>query len=118
MNAIIIIDSLLITSDNLFLFSEVHVVHTTAPFDLESGQRVFVDGSLSTKQYVTSDDKKRNKNVIKSQSVYILNSCEANGEADDGKHDLNSIDLLATICADIFNKNNHSILTLVSHSSA
>lgn len=67
---------------------------------------------MSTKEVLLSDNKKRHQHIIQASHIVALNK----PAKDETKtRDLNSIELLTTVCADVINQNNHSIIRLVTN---
>lgn len=93
--------------------SQIHTLHTSIPQDYEAGQRVFVGGTLNSKDIlITSDNKKRNQPFITAYQIYALNSI---AEDEKKAKDLNSVEILTSVCSDVLNKDGHSIFQIVTH---
>lgn len=92
--------------------SQVHTLHTSVPQDYADGQRVFVGGILNSKQIVLPENKRRNQPIIKAFQIYALDSI-ANDETK--LKDLNSVELLTSICSDVLDKDDHSVFQVVTH---
>lgn len=92
--------------------SQIHVLHTTVPQDYEAGQRVFVGGTLTSKEVITSENKRRQQPIIKAYQIYALNSMAEDGMT---SKDLNSVELLTSVCSNVLNKDGHSIFQVVTH---
>lgn len=94
------------------LNSQIHTLYTNVPPDYEAGQRVFVGGTLSSKEIITSENKKRHQSIIRAYQIYALNSM---AEYESKVKDLNSVELLTTVCADVLNKDDHSIFQVATN---
>lgn len=92
--------------------SQIHTLYTSAPQDYQTGQRVFVGGALSSKEVITSENKRRHQSIIRAYQIYALNSMAENEMK---LKDLNSVELLTSVCADVLNKDNHSVIQVVTH---
>lgn len=90
-------------------------MHTSIAQDYEAGQRVFVGGTLSSKEIITSENKRRQQSIIKAYQIYALNSVNE-GETK-SMDDMNAVELLTTVCADVVEKDDHIIIiTVATHS--
>lgn len=87
-------------------------MHTTVPYDYAAGQRVFVDGRLSSKEIVTFENKRLFKPIVHAFRIYPLNSMT---EDKTKLKDVNSVELLASICADILNENDHDFIQAITY---
>lgn len=95
-----------------YIHSQVHHVFTTVPFDFNNGQRVFVGGKLSSKKVITPENKTVNQPIIQAFQIYPLSS---KNNATSAAYETNSVELMTNVCADVINKDNHSILQVVTH---
>lgn len=85
-------------------------MYTAVRWDFKEGQRVYVGGNLSSKKCITLENKTVSRPIIQAYSIYALNS--KNSAA---AFDVNSVKLLTTVCADVVNKHNHSIIHVVTN---
>lgn len=92
--------------------SKIHHLYTTAPENVEDGQRVLIGGYLSSKEVLLSDNKKRHQPIIQAYHIVALDKF---AKDETKTRDLNSIELLTTVCGDVIDKNNHSIIRLVTN---
>lgn len=102
------------TQSNNILFNknrQIHLLHTTIPCDYEAGQRVFVDGALSFKEVVTIENKRIFKPIVHAFRIYALDSWTENKTK---PKDVNSVELLATVCAHIVNEDDHSFMQAIT----
>lgn len=88
-------------------------MHTSVPQDYEAGQRVFVGGCLISKEFMTSENKRRQQSIIIAYRIYELNSVNENETQP--MDDMNAVELLTTISADVVVNENHSIITVATH---
>lgn len=88
-------------------------MYTSVPQDYVAGQRVFVGGTLTSKEMMTSENKRRHQSIIKAYQIYALNS--VNEDETKSVDDINAVELLPTVCADIVEKDDHSIITVATH---
>lgn len=84
-------------------------MYTAVQLDFKEGQRVYVGGNLSSKKVITPENKTVSRPIIQAYSIYALNSKNS------AAYDLNSVKLLTTVCADVVNKHNHSIIHVVTN---
>lgn len=95
------------------LFSQIHTLSTTTPENYEDGQRVFVNGRLISREIMTSENKRRQQNIIKAFRMYPLNS--VNEDKTKSIDDINAVELVTNVCTDIVEKDDHSIIPVVTH---
>lgn len=87
-------------------------MHTTVPYDYTAGQRVFVDGRLSSRDVVTFENERLFKPVVHAFRIYALNSMT---EDKTKQKDVNSVELLASVCTDVSNEDDHSFIQAITH---
>lgn len=91
---------------------QIHLLHTTVPYDYEAGQRVFVDGRLSSKDVATFENKRLFKPIVHAFRIYALDSMT---EDKTKPKDVNSVQLIASVYADILNEDDHSFIQAITH---
>lgn len=87
-------------------------MYTSFRLDLKDGERVFVGGTLSSKKVITPENKTVQQPIIQAHQIYSLNSKKNSASA---AYETNSVELLTTVCTDVLNKDNHSIIRVVTH---
>lgn len=91
---------------------QIHLIQSTSPHDYETGQRVFVNGRLSSKVTVTVKNKRLFKPIVHAIRVHALNSMT---EDKTKLRDVNSVELLCSVATDISNEDNHSSIQAITH---
>lgn len=93
-------------------YSKIHQLYTATPENFQDGQRVFISGSLSSKEFLTPDNRKRHQPIIQARHIVALDSFTENERK---TKDMNSIKLLVTVSGNVINQNNHSIIRVVTN---
>lgn len=99
------------------IHSQIHHLYTSVSLDFKEGQRVYVGAKLSSKKVITPENKTVSQPIIQAYQIFPLRS-KNKSISDANKttsNDLNSVELLTTVCADVINKDNHSIIHVVTH---